>query len=137
MNESKPKTKIIDLKPRSENVNVKGRVIEASPPKTINTRKGIRTISNAVIGDETGRVQVTLWGSKAGTLKEGEVVEIEGAWTTSFRGKVQLNVGRSTEVKIVDNNEAPQAEDIPEDEPTAPMEPYRSSGRRRGFRGRR
>jgi replication factor A1 len=32
-----------------------------------------------VIGDETGRVKVTLWGKHAGTLKEGEAVEIRNA----------------------------------------------------------
>ncbi|OYT40993.1 MAG: single-stranded DNA-binding protein [Desulfurococcales archaeon ex4484_58] len=136
--ESKPVTKIIDLKPHSENVSVKGRVIEASPPRTINTRRGIRTISNAIIGDESGRVQTTLWGSKAGSLKEGEAVEIHGAWTSSFRGKVQLNIGRSTEVKILEDSEAPKPDEIPEDEPSAPEENYRRRPMRgRRFRGRR
>ncbi len=139
MNESKPRIHIIDLKPNLENISVKGRVLETSPPKIINTKRGMRTISNAVLGDETGRVQVTLWGSKAGTLHEGDVVEIDGAWTSSFRGRVQLNIGKSTSVKKLEDGEAPLAEDIPEDEPKAPMNNY--SPRRRygrgGFRGRR
>jgi replication factor A1 len=139
MNESKPRINIIDLKPDLEDVHVKGRVLSTTPPKVINTRKGARTISNAVIGDETGRVDVTLWGEKAGTLHEGEVVDIDGAWTSSYRGKVQLNIGRSTSVNVVEDNEAPPAENIPEDQPKAPMNNYRPRrgyGRRGGFRRR-
>ncbi|MGC9011850.1 OB-fold nucleic acid binding domain-containing protein [Thermogladius sp.] len=131
---------IIDLKPGMEHVKIKGRVLEAGPPKVIQTKKGPRTISNAVIGDSTGRVETTLWGEKAGTIKEGQAVEITGAWTTSFRGKVQLNVGRSSEIKEVSDAEVPQPSEVPADSPTAPEEERRPGfqGRRRGgFRPRR
>ncbi len=128
--ENKEKKRIIDLKAGEEHVHVTGRVLETSSPRVIQTRKGPRTISNAVIGDESGRVQATLWGSKAGTLEEGKVVEIKEAWTTSYRGKVQLNIGRSTEVKEVEDTEAPPAEEIPEEQPTAPdtYKPRRKGG---------
>ncbi len=128
--EHKEKKRIIDLKAGEEHVHVTGRVLETSSPRVIQTRKGPRTISNAVIGDESGRVQATLWGSKAGTLEEGKVVEIKEAWTTSYRGKVQLNIGRSTEVKEVEDTEAPPAEEIPEEQPTAPdtYRPRRTGG---------
>jgi len=135
--EPKPISKIIDLKPNEENVSVKGRVLETSPPKTINTRRGVRTISNAVIGDDSGRVQTTLWGEKAGSLKEGEVVEIKGAWTTSFRGKVQLNIGRSTDIQVLDDSEAPKPENIPTNEPTAPQEEFHRRPMRGRYGGRR
>jgi replication factor A1 len=130
---SSPRKNIIDLKAGEEGVHITGRVIETSPPRVIQTRKGPRTISNAVIGDETGRVQATLWGSKAGTLEEGKVVDIQGAWTTSFRGKVQVNIGRSTEVREVEDNTVPPTEEIPEEEPKAP-ETSRFRGSQRRFR---
>ncbi len=132
------KKRIIDLKSGEENVHVTGRVLETTPPRVIQTRRGPRTISNAVIGDESGRVQVTLWGSKAGSLEEGKAIEIKGAWTTSFRGKVQLNIGRSTSVEELPDEEVPQPEEIPEDQPTAPYTPSRRQnfgrGRRRYYR---
>lgn len=132
---SPPRKNIIDLKAGEEGVHITGRVLEASPPRVIQTRKGPRTISNAILGDRTGRVKATLWGSKAGTLEKGKVVDIQGAWTTSFRGKVQINIGRNTEIKEVDDAEAPPAEEIPEDQPSAPEMPRsRGSGyRRQGF----
>ena len=137
MSEESKKKRIIDLKAGEEHVHITGRVLETTPPRQIQTRKGPRTISNAVIGDESGRIQATLWGSKAGTLKEGEVVDIKEAWTSSYRGKVQLNIGRSTIVERVEDTEAPTAEEIPEEEPTAPdtykPRPRRRFTRKRGF----
>ncbi len=133
----KEKKRIIDLKAGEEHVHITGRVLETTPPRVIQTRRGPRTISNAVIGDESGRVQATLWGSKAGSLEEGEVVEIKEAWTSSYRGKVQLNIGRSTEVKKLEDTAAPSPEEIPEEQPTAPdtfrSKPRRRFTRRRGF----
>jgi len=132
--ESKPSLKIGELKPGIENVNVRGRVLSVTPSRTIQTKSGLRTISEAVIGDETGRVKVTLWGKHAGTLKEGEVVEITNAWTSAYKGEVQINVSSKTELKVVDDESIPQAEAVPEEFVKAP-EDYRPQ--RGGFRGGR
>jgi len=127
----KPQTKVMELKPEMRNINMTVRVISSDEPKTINTRSGQRTISEAIVGDETGRVKLTLWGKAAGTVKEGQVIEIKGAWTTTYRGDVQLNIGGANNVKVVTEHNVPEAEDIPEDTPKAP-EGYRPP--RRGFR---
>lgn len=125
-------TKIGDLKPGNENVVIRGRVVSATPPRTIQTRSGPRTISEAVVGDETGRVKVTLWGKHAGTLKEGEAVEIKGAWTSAYRGEVQVNVSAKTEIRQIEDPSVPSAEEIPNESPKAP-EGYRPP--REGFGG--
>jgi replication factor A1 len=127
--------KIMELKQGESPVNVRARVLETMESKTIETRRGPRTISEAILGDDTGRIKTTLWGEKAGTLKEGEAVSVEGAWTTSYRGKVQLNIGSKTEVKNIEDEEVPHSEDVPEEEPTAPYEPRSSyrQGQRRGY----
>ncbi len=127
----KPQTKVMELKPEMRNINMTVRVISSDEPKTINTRSGQRTISEAIVGDETGRVKLTLWGKAAGTVQEGQVIEIKGAWTTTYRGDVQLNIGGVNNVKVVTEHNVPEAEDIPEDMPKAP-EGYRPP--RRGFR---
>ncbi|WFO74539.1 single-stranded DNA-binding protein [Desulfurococcaceae archaeon MEX13E-LK6-19] len=133
-NVGKEKTPVINLKPKQEDVHIIVRVLEAGPTRVIQTRKGPRTISNAILGDETGRVRATLWGRKAGTLKEGQVVDITGAWTTAYRGQVQINIGSSTTVRIIDEDIVPPKEEIPEDSPKAPEEPKGFSRRQRGFR---
>ncbi len=127
--------KIKDLKEGMSDVNVRGRVLEVRDPKIVQTRRGPKRISEAIVGDETGRVKLTLWGEHAGTLEEGEAVEISGAWTTSYRGEVQLNVGYKGNIERLDNGEVPEKDDIPEDVPKA-EDNFQRSGYRRSWSGR-
>ena len=123
--------RIIDLKQGESWIKVKGRVLETGEVKRIETRRGPRTISEAVIGDESGRIKVTLWGDKAGSLKKGEVVEIDGAWTTAYRGEVQLNAGSKTKITELEDTEAPSEDEIPNETPKAPNTFRRGFGQQR------
>lgn len=109
--------RVIDLREGMDGVNVKVRVLEAGEAKVIETRSGPRTISEAIVGDESGRVRLTLWGKLAGSIRKGEAIEIRGGWTTVYRGQVQLNVGAKGSIVRVDDSEVAREEDIPEDTP--------------------
>ncbi len=126
--------KIASLRPGMDGVNVRVRVLEAGPPRTIETRNGRRTISDAVVGDETGRIRLTLWGRKAGSISVGDAIEIENAWTTSFRGQVVLNAGAKSTIRKLEDNEVPGPDEVPDKFPTAPVRRRYTGGR--GF-GRR
>ena len=132
--------KVADLREGEENLDLKVRVLSVEPPKVIHTQRGDRTISEAVVGDETGRVKLTAWGSQAGKLHEGEAVELKGAWTTSFRGQVQLNIGGRGKIEKIDDSEVPKPEEVPDVTPKAsPQSAYRPrqgrfGGGRRGGR---
>jgi len=128
--------KVSSLKEGEDDVTVEVRVLETREPKVIETRKGPRTISEAIVGDETGRIKLTLWGKHAGTLEEGQAVRVSGAWTTSYRGQVQLNVGYKGEIQEIGDDEVARAEDVPEDVPKAEGGYQRRQGyRRSGYRG--
>jgi len=126
MSESEHK-KISELKPGENNVTVEVRVISTREPRVVQTRRGPRTLSEAIVGDDTGRVKLTLWGQQAGSVEEGQAIKVEGAWTTAYRGQVQLNVGARGNISEVPDESVPQPEDIPEETPAAP-EDYRRGG---------
>ncbi|MGC9210081.1 MAG: OB-fold nucleic acid binding domain-containing protein [Acidilobus sp.] len=130
--------KVSDLREGEDNIDIKVRVISVEPPKTIHTQRGDRTISEAIVGDETGRIKLTAWGKQAGRLQEGEAVELKGAWTTAFRGQVQLNIGSRGSIERIDDSEVPKADEIPQNTPAAqgggqrPRREFRRSYPRRG-----
>lgn len=126
--------KIKDLKPGMDNINVKVRVLEANKPKIIQTKKGTRIISEAIVGDETGRTKITLWGKKAGSIETGEALQLKNAFVTVFRGQAQLNIGKQGEIVKIENNEVVAAEEVPETTPKAEGGGFRRSGS--SFRGR-
>jgi len=130
------KVKVGDLKPEMNGVNLVARVISVEPSKTINTRSGLRTITEAVVGDETGKVKLTMWGrALSNKLKEGDSIEIKNAWTTVFKGMVQLNVGGEENIKVGSEEALPEPEQIPEKYPQAPesYRPERRPTQRRRF----
>ncbi|MEM1873882.1 MAG: OB-fold nucleic acid binding domain-containing protein [Acidilobaceae archaeon] len=126
--------KICDLKEGLEGVTLRVRVLEVWEKKVVETRRGLRTLSEAVVGDETGRVKLTLWGRLAGSLRKGEVVEITNCWITSYRGELQVNAGSSSSVKKLEEAGFPIAEEIPERRPTSTK---KKSGPGVGFKSRR
>ncbi len=111
--------KIRDLRPGLENIEVKVRVLERKGIKTIRTRSGDRTIGLYTVGDESGRVTLVAWGSKAAALEAGDTVKIVNAWVSNYRGEVQLNIGRSSIIERLNDDEVPSAEEIPEVMPRA------------------
>ena len=129
--------KVIGLKPGMENVNIVVRVLEAGEPRIIQTRAGLRTISEAVVGDESGRVKLILWGRHAGKVKAGQVLRINGAWVTAYRGIVQLNVGsrgKITEEDIEFSDESSIPTSSPKAETTGRR--FTSKGMQRGRKSR-
>ncbi|MCS7106885.1 MAG: single-stranded DNA-binding protein [Acidilobaceae archaeon] len=124
-------TRVADLKGNMDNVNIRVRVIEAGDSKVIETKNGPRTISEALVGDESGRIKLTLWGKVAGSIRPGDAIEIRGGWTTVFRGQVQLNVGQRGSINRIDDSEVPTVDEIPEGSPRK-----EAGGERRGFQGR-
>lgn len=109
-----------------DRVDVVVRVLEERGIKSIRTRSGDRTIGEYIVGDETGRVKLVAWGSKAASLTANDVVEIKGAWVSVYRGEVQLNIGRSSTIEKLDDDAVVPEEEIPEDRPSPPPTPSTS-----------
>jgi len=127
------KTKILNLKPGMENIDIDVRVIQKLGVRTINTKAGVRTLGEYIVGDESGRVKLVAWGSKAAALAEGDTVAIKNAWVTAFRGEVQLNIGKNSTIDRIPEESLPETDSIPETMPKAEGE-YRPPSR--GFQPR-
>src|SRR5512137_705183 len=51
-------------------------------------------VSDALIGDETGVVYLTLWDDNIEKVNDGETVRIENGYVTLFKGNIRLNIGK-------------------------------------------
>ncbi|MEM3464109.1 MAG: hypothetical protein QXL91_04520 [Candidatus Bathyarchaeia archaeon] len=88
--------KIGELTPASRAVNVTAKVVSKSEIRNIATgRDGApHKVCDALIGDETGCVYLTLWDDNIEKVHEGETISIGNGYVTLFRGNMRLNVGR-------------------------------------------
>jgi replication factor A1 len=88
--------KIKELRDGMKRVNVKGTVTEKSDPREVTSRFKDQTyrVSTAMMSDETGTIKLTLWNDQIEMINVNDIIRIENGYVTSFRGEIQLNVGK-------------------------------------------
>ncbi|HSV50115.1 MAG TPA: OB-fold nucleic acid binding domain-containing protein [Candidatus Acidoferrales bacterium] len=89
-------TDIKDLQDGMKRVSVDAKVVEKGDAREVKSRFKDETyrIVDAVIADETGSVKLTLWNEQIEQVNVGDNVKVENGYVTSFKGEIQLNVGK-------------------------------------------
>mgnify|MGYP001084235141 CR=1 FL=1 len=145
--------KVESLDPESRQVNVTVKVVSKGQAReTVSRRDGsTHRVVDALVGDETGSVYLTLWDDNIDKVNEGDTVSIKNGYISLFRGSMRLNIGRygsmePSEQPIenvnAENNlsskEFPERRRYPSFRPRYRDEGYGGRGRGRGYgRGRR
>jgi len=87
-------------------VDLVGQVLDTDSVRTFDRDDGSEgRVANLTVGDETGRVRVTLWDDKADLADEfeaGEVVEVGDGYVRERDGDLELHVGDRGTVERVD-----------------------------------
>jgi len=96
--------KIDSLKPDLQNLNLIVKIVNVGPSRAIPSKSGHRQVlvAEALAGDETGSVVLTLWEDQINRFKVNDVIEIRQGYTNIFKGSLRLNIGRTGRVEKVD-----------------------------------
>ena len=85
-------------------INVQGKIVKTAEIRNVNTKFGETKVCDAYLADDSGSIQLTLWGEDAENVKDGDKVSIENGYTTTFRNEVQLNVPKKNgKLEVVSN----------------------------------
>jgi replication factor A1 len=84
-------------------VEVEGKIIEKTSAREVMSRYKdvVHKVANAVISDGTGTIKLTLWNEQIEQINVNDNVKIENGYITSFRGEIQLNVGRYGKLDVL------------------------------------
>ena len=86
---------IKELRAGMNNVNLKAKILEVTKPKHVVTRYGNHAaIAKALIADETGTINLCLWNGQIASVSAGDIVQIENAQVSVFRGEKHMTLGR-------------------------------------------
>jgi replication factor A1 len=84
-------------------VNVEAQVTEKGNPREVMSRykDETYTVADAVVADETGSIKLTLWNEQIDQVNVNDKIRIENGYVTSFKGEIQLNVGRYGKLTVL------------------------------------
>lgn len=88
--------KINELRNGMKRVSIEAKVIEKETPREVTARFKDETykVANAVVGDDTGKIKLTLWNEQIDQVNVNDTIAVENGYVTSFKGETQLNVGK-------------------------------------------
>ena len=88
-------TKVRDLTPSSKQVNVLAKVVTVGEAKEVMGKFGdARKVAEAIVGDDTATIILSLWNEQIGSIAKDEIVLIDNGYVSLVRGHMRLNVGR-------------------------------------------
>lgn len=104
---SAEKTKVGNLNSYSRRIYTVVKVMSKTEEREVTSRRDMSThkVAEALVGDETGTVYMTLWDDVLDAVEEGMVLNIKDAYINLFQGSMRLNLGRYGSYDVLD--EAP------------------------------
>ena len=88
--------KINELRDGMKRVSVEATVTEKSDTREVMSKYKDQThrVATTIVGDETGTIKLTLWNEQINQVNVNDKIKVDNGYVTSFRGEIQLNVGR-------------------------------------------
>jgi replication factor A1 len=88
--------KVGELTPQSRAVNVTAKVVSKSEIREIPMGRdgSAHKVSDALVGDETGVIYLTLWDDNIEKVNDGDTIRVENGYVTLFKGNMRLNIGK-------------------------------------------
>ncbi|MCR4368929.1 MAG: single-stranded DNA-binding protein [archaeon] len=85
-----------ELAPNQKNVELIVKVVEKTEPRQVTSKIDgkFHRVCDALVGDETACINLSLWDEKIDELKENNYYKITGAYTSLYRNSLTLNIGR-------------------------------------------
>ena len=97
--------KIEELNPKSKRVNTIFKVVHMDEIKNVRSKKDRtpHSVTEAVVGDDTGVVLITLWDETVEQLTIGKTYKLVNGYVSMFRGTIRLNIGKYGEIEEVED----------------------------------
>jgi replication factor A1 len=94
--------KVGELTPQSRAVNVIAKVVSKSEIREIPMGRdgSAHKVCDALVGDETGVVYLTLWDDNITKINENDTIRVENGYVTLFKGNIRLNIGKYGKLEI-------------------------------------
>jgi len=97
--------KVGSLNSYSRRVYTVVKVVSKTEPREVTSRvdSSSHRVAEALVGDDTGSIYLTLWDDAIDEIKEEQVLDIKNAYVNLFRGSMRLNLGRYGSYEVAES----------------------------------
>lgn len=97
--------KVGELNSYSRKVNTIVKVVSMTETREVSSRMDQTThrVADALVGDDTGSIYLTLWDDAIDKIKEAQILQIKNAYVNLFRGSMRLNLGRYGSYEVAES----------------------------------
>ena len=87
---------VAELRPQMKSLNITFKIVEKGEDREVTSRRDGEThrVVDAVAGDSTGTVILSLWDDFIDTVNTDATYRLENGYTSLFQGHLRLNIGR-------------------------------------------
>ena len=93
--------KIAEIKRGMSSIVIEATVIDISDERDVQTKYGRKSVADALLEDDTGQINMSLWEDQITSVSVGDKVSVSGAYVTEFRDKLQLNIQKSGKLEVL------------------------------------
>jgi len=98
--ESKP-FRISDLGDGMKGITLTGQIVSVGEGRPLKTRYGEAVLKPCALQDETGTIQLNLWGPQTALASAGAKVKLFGCYVQFYQGHLQLGVAKRGAIQIL------------------------------------
>jgi len=103
--ESEELVKVETLTPNSRGVNTIVKVVSKGEVRSVTGRDySVRRVADALVGDETACIYMTLWDDKIDAINEEATLRITNGYINLFRGNMRLNIGKYGSYEVLEDS---------------------------------
>jgi replication factor A1 len=135
--------KVDSLNPQSRQLNLTVKVVKKGEAReTVSRSDGSsHKVVDALVGDETGAIYMTLWDDNIEKVKDGDIIDVKNGYVSLFKGSMRLNIGRfgsfeASQAAIAEVNDKNNLSDKTFEQERRPYQGFRPRyGDEGGYRG--
>jgi replication factor A1 len=126
---------VAELRPFMKSLNITIKITEKGEEREVTSRRDGEThrVVDAIAGDATGTVLISLWDDMIETVEVDKTYRLEKGYTSLFQGHLRLNIGRYGEISEAET----PLEDVDTENDMSAAKHEQPRYRRRGYGGDR
>ena len=96
--------KVKDLQPEIKKISIEIKAEDKTEPREVvaSTDDKFHKVCEALVGDETASIYLSLWDEQADEVKKGKHYRITNAYTSVYRNSLRLNIGKYGKIEEIE-----------------------------------